>query len=124
MPTDASILIFGRDRLLLQTREWLLKAANYRVLAAETLLDVGKISGDQRVDLIVICHTVPEEDGEQALATVSTRCPNVKCLVLAAENKPDHAPCAETLPIMSSPQTFISKVQNLVGGKTPVLVTN
>jgi DNA-binding response OmpR family regulator len=114
---DICILIFGRDRLLLQTREWLLKATHYRVLLAETLSEVGEIAGEQRVDLVVVCHTVPVEDGDEALAAVSARCPKVKCLVLAAENELDHLPCAETLPIMSSPQSFISKVQTLVAVK-------
>jgi hypothetical protein len=117
MPVELCILIFGRDRLLLQTREWLLKTTHYHVLLAETLPEIDEILNERCVGLLVVCHTVPVKDGEEALAVVSARCPHVKCLVLAEESKPSTVSCAETLPMMSGPQSFISKIRTLMGGE-------
>jgi DNA-binding NtrC family response regulator len=119
MSANICILIFGRDRLLLQTREWLLEAAGYRVVLAQTLAEVDEIVSKQHVQMLVLCHTVSVKDGEDALAVVTAHCPHVKCLVLAEESKQKIASCAETLPMMSGPQSFISKIQTLVGGEVP-----
>ena len=118
MATNVSILIFGRYPLLLQTRRWLLQAAGYRVEVAENLYEAKKAIAAQRIDLLILCHSLSATDSEQAAAAIESHWPDSRCLVLSAERDDlPLAPCGEFLQVVEGPKKFVAKVQAIVSGE-------
>jgi DNA-binding NtrC family response regulator len=127
MATRTFILMYGRDPLLQKTRQLLLQSAGYQVEIAERFSDIRKISALHRVDLLILCHSITQEDALIAAELIERRWPDSKCLALSAErDAPDIDPCGEWLQALEGPRKFINKVQKLVGvsGETAALTVS
>jgi len=79
-----SILLYGKDRSLLNTRELILLRAGYRVFTASDLLEIDSVVQGESVDLLILCHTLTLEQCGRALAFGHSRWPFMKSLLLAA----------------------------------------
>jgi DNA-binding NtrC family response regulator len=116
MAYQTFLLIYGKDPMLLRTRQWLLQSAGYQVETAETFAEVRKAAALHRVDLLILCHTLKPEDGESAAALVGGKWPESKCLALSSErDAPEIDPCGEWLRALEGPQRLMLKVKTLVG---------
>jgi DNA-binding response OmpR family regulator len=67
-----SILIYGRDAHLLETRKWVLQSRGYRVTTIPSLADIDLLPLAPAFELIILCHTLPEKEAEVATALASS----------------------------------------------------
>jgi hypothetical protein len=84
MVSSVSILLYGRDSSLLNTRELILQRAGYRVFTATDLSEIDSVLQGESVDLLILCHSLTLEQCGRALAFCHSRWPFVKSLLLAA----------------------------------------
>jgi hypothetical protein len=80
MPEPVSILLCGRDALLLQTRQWVLEAAGHQVETTTKLSEVALVSIP--VDLLILCHSLSLDECGRIFALASTRWPRIRCIIL------------------------------------------
>ena len=77
--TTASILVLGRDMPLLDTRAWVLRQAGYRVKA---LAPWEVIPETESVDLLILCHTITEDERDALLLMATAQRPAIRMLCL------------------------------------------
>ena len=63
------VLIYGHDRILLQTRELILRGAGFDVCVTDVLGEAQKFLATRPVDLLILCHSVDEAERATILAT-------------------------------------------------------
>lgn len=80
MAEPISILLYGQDSLLLQTRQWVLEAAGYQVRTTKEFSEVAPVPDP--VDLLILCHSLSLEECGRTFALASTRWPKIRCIVL------------------------------------------
>jgi DNA-binding NtrC family response regulator len=123
MSTPTTILVYGRDTGLLQTRQWLLEASGYRVLTATEISEVKGLVAEEGIDLLILCHSLSTEETQEALAAVAAPRPKIHTLIMAAYygSHPSGMPDA-VLEVMDGPAQLVSVVERLVqrpdGGST------
>jgi DNA-binding NtrC family response regulator len=115
MAANSLVLMFGRDSLLLQTRQWLLQSVGYRAHIARELAEVEDVLSRGEVELLVLCHTLAGEECEQAIALLQRWSPSAKCLVLTANGCSCLAAlCEESTQARDGPRKFVAKVTTLM----------
>jgi DNA-binding NtrC family response regulator len=82
MPT--TILIYGRDAGLLETRQWLLERSGYRVLTTTEFPEVKRIVAEEGIDLLILCHSLSSAEAEEALGVAKEHGGRVHTLIMAA----------------------------------------
>jgi DNA-binding NtrC family response regulator len=111
-----SILLFGRDPMLLQTRQWLLEARGYRVRTPSDLGELERMASDGPVDLLILCHSLSAEDSVRAAAAVSSRQPRARILVLTGSSSSQMMGLhAATMDSGDGPEGLLACVGRLTG---------
>ena len=82
MPPASTILIYGHDRTLLDTRRWVLEKAGFQVFTVGKMENAAKIVADERIDLLLLCHTLTAEERRAALVAATAHRPGTKRLVM------------------------------------------
>lgn len=125
MTAPISVLLYGRDPHLLQTRQWVLEASGYQVWTATEIHWVDRITAIASVDLLILCHSLSLEECEHALALTCCRQPRMRKLLLAADPlcSPAHildkaGLLDDVLDTMEGPAKLVSTVEQLVGSVT------
>ena len=80
--TRPSVLIYGYDRTLVETRDWVLARNGFDVGAASHIAEAEQIVREIPVDLLVICHTIPSNERQSAVATLQAIRPQLKVLLV------------------------------------------
>jgi hypothetical protein len=80
---SSSILLYGRDPLLLETRSLVLERSGYRIWTASALRDLEHLPDTKKIDILILCHSVPLEESGRALAFCQSRWPLMRCLMLS-----------------------------------------
>jgi hypothetical protein len=68
MSAPFSIVLYGLDEQLLQTRQMVLKSAGYKVSCATKLTQVEQALSCETTDLVVLCHSLSLEECGRAVA--------------------------------------------------------
>src|SRR5260370_6708317 len=84
MSKPISLVLYGRKQRLLDTRRRLLQEAGYQVWTAGQIPDVFSIITEERIDVLILCHTLSPEECEWALAFADVQSPPMKSIVLSA----------------------------------------
>ncbi|MGI4828914.1 MAG: hypothetical protein ACRYFU_12100, partial [Janthinobacterium lividum] len=84
MSAPTSILVYGRDPSLLDTRRWVLERAGYRVLTAQTLAEARHLAATEPVSVLLLCHGLSAQDCEDALAVADIIRPEMRRLLITA----------------------------------------
>jgi DNA-binding response OmpR family regulator len=122
---SASILIFGHDATLLETRRLVLKSAGFRVWTAPEATLAIQILLEESIDLFVVCRSLSVEECEAILRTAHTLRPNMKNLVLSMNSSCTPADRRDTfLTSFLDPRSLISLIQNEVGAENNHPVTH
>jgi DNA-binding NtrC family response regulator len=109
------ILIFGRDSTLLETRGWILERTGALILSAASLLETEQIAAQYSISLLVICHSVSQEDCEHLLTAINQIQPNVKKLLMTANTSLGPLGQEErTLSAFAGPAALLDTVQTLL----------
>ena len=111
MNEQVHILISGRDEALLATRASVLRTAGYRVSA--TLGPVSSRAELSTVGLLVICHTLSEEERTDDLTSLATTHPGAKALCLVPHMGVT-AQSAATLDSYSGPREMLRVIHRLL----------
>jgi hypothetical protein len=82
MNPPVTILFYGRDQRLLETRSWILGNAGYRVSTAVELVEFERIIGCEPICLSILCHTLSAEQRSKALVAAKELRPTMKRLLL------------------------------------------
>jgi hypothetical protein len=81
------ILLYGRDLSMLQSRQRVLNALGYNVCVATALPEVRRIvSSVERLDLLVLCHSLSREEDGRAITLTHSRWPLMRSCVLKSED--------------------------------------
>lgn len=88
-PTQISILMFGRDTHLLETRQLVLQTSGYQVLTIHSLAELDRIPRTPEIALIVLCPTLSARERTDAVARASSRWPGIQKLALMGRNARD-----------------------------------
>ena len=67
------LLSVGRDPLLMRTRTVLLGEAGYSVMPSFTSRDAFQIFISRHIDLVILCHTIPQEEKSKLIASMKER---------------------------------------------------
>jgi hypothetical protein len=62
MSDPISLVLYGRNRQLLDTRRRLLQEAGYQVWTAERIPDVFAIIIEERIEVLILRHTLSAEE--------------------------------------------------------------
>jgi hypothetical protein len=111
-----SILMYGHDERLLETRQWVLQSRGYRILTITRLAGFTSIPRIPPIKLVLLCHSLSVEEAEAAMALGDSRWPGVHILALGA--KMLSAPSGllgQLLHTMDGPAKLVSMVDELVG---------
>lgn len=79
---QGTILIFGKDEMLLVTRSLILEKAGYRVLTAQSFANAMLALMNHPIDLLLLCQTLNEEERRGILETAHALQPDIKCASL------------------------------------------
>ena len=114
LSNSVSILVYGSDKLLLDTRTMVLENAGFRVFSATESEDAETIIETQGIALIVLCHSLSPQRCEAALRFANALQPAVKTLVLTAGagTCPEKVPTA-VLSAFDGPGELVETVQRL-----------
>lgn len=82
---QTSVLIFGYDKGLQETRQWVLQTRGYHVTIALDRDALADLPGTRGVDLLLVCHSVPRAERESAIAFARSRWPGCRHLTLTPD---------------------------------------
>ena len=111
-----AVLIFGYDKCLLETRQWVLQTRGYRASIALGLAEIEAIPNTRRVDLLIVCNSVPDSERDAAVAIAESRWPGCRHLVLAADHgRMPTGILGQLLHTMDGPARLIALVGSALG---------
>ena len=110
-----SILVYGRDQRLLETRSWVLEQAGFPVASVTGLADAEQALRRNPVGVIVLCHTLSAEERLAALGAAQRLRPGVQRMVMTADALviPDEGQ-EETMSAYDGPRKLIVTVQQMM----------
>jgi hypothetical protein len=82
---QARILIYGNDPILLMTRRLILEKARFRVFTTLKLADAMQLLVTQKLDVLILCQTLGDEERESAIVTAQALFPSTKTLVMTCD---------------------------------------
>ena len=111
----STILIYGRDASLIETRRWVLEHAQCQVLTTFDLAGLNEAIRSQHIDLFILCHSLTRVEAESALSVAHLLRPEMKNLVMTAEPAIWPEFSQDTiLTAFVDPQTLISTTTKLL----------
>lgn len=113
--TSVGVLVYGSDEVLLDTRTMVLRQAGFQVFSAISSGDAESIMKSGEIGLIVLCHSLSEEDCESALDFANRQRPPLNILVLSATG----STCSEqtkgsVLSPFDGPRKLVQRVRDLL----------
>jgi hypothetical protein len=84
MSKHISIVLYGRNLHLLDTRRRLLQEAGYQVWTAIQISGVFAIIIEERIEFLILCHTLSPEERAWAFAFANVQSPPIQCVLLGA----------------------------------------
>jgi hypothetical protein len=81
-----SVLIYGHDARLLESRKWVLQSWGYRALSVRSLAAINQVPLTPPIDLLVLCYSLSAEECESAIGCAKLRWSGVKELALVRQN--------------------------------------
>jgi hypothetical protein len=123
MNKPVSIVFYGRNERLLETRSWILGNAGYRVSTAMELVEFERILQSGSISLAILCHTLSAEQQREALTIAKGLRPTVKTLLLITPDLPMPGEDAdELLSTSEGPGALVASVNRILktqGGGRP-----
>jgi|SRR4051794_28505962 len=116
MDVNNCILLVSRDVLVLQTRKLML-GAYFEVCAAGRVLEATSLLAARKIDLIVLCYTLTDDDCDKILHAARVHSPDAKILNLTVTGYPGSRRPANSyfLPAEEGPFILVKKSAELLG---------
>jgi len=121
--TRPSIVIFGHDVRLVETRKWVLEKSGFRLFTVFNLVDLEQIAQQEQIDLFLLCDSLLARERSRALTLLIARFPRAKRLVLASTSfNTDLGPTETVFPAIEGPRKLVAMIHNLMTtGNVPPL---
>lgn len=117
MDSSPSILIFGHDQALLETRRLLLETAGLKAWTVSRLADVEKVTIAAPNGLLILCQSLSDEERSEALAMAHSCQPRMKSLVvLGAMPVSNLGQVDEVISSFDGPKALVATVSRLLRG--------
>lgn len=113
MTQSSSILVFGRDLALLDTRALVLKQAGYKVKAFSSWEEAPET---EAVDLMILCHSLTEAERTTILRSAAAQWPSARKLAMAPLRGSVEG-MAEVFNSFEGPAKLVERVRNLLSGR-------
>ncbi len=110
MDHTSSILIYGKDAALLNTRAQVLKQVG-PVTQVATVEDLQSSLQEQPFGLMVLCHTGNVVEHDLALQLATSIQPDMKRLLVATGQTKTPAENVETLSNLAGPQALVDRAK-------------
>ena len=111
MSTSKSILTISRDAKLQHSRTLLLEHSGYRVSAALSDKDaIAFVENDRTMDLVLMCHSVPEASRVILVTKIKEICPKLPILMLYNGYDPTEAKVDGSLHSLESPKAMLDMI--------------
>ena len=110
------VLSIGLDLAVLNARDMVLQSGGYIVVSAMSAEEGLRLIQDGDFDLIIVCHTLPVEDGERLtrfIRTSGSRIP-IACVSGGLQQPPSFADAA----VEKSPIEFLAGIRDLLAGQS------
>jgi CheY-like chemotaxis protein len=111
---SALILNVGRDPVLLNTRRLLLESAGYLVESACSTKDAINQFRSGDLDLVVLCHSVPEEERDYFIGLIRDYGSLIPVIFVAANSQPYSRDGFADLSTGSEPANLLRGVNNVL----------
>jgi DNA-binding NtrC family response regulator len=89
MNPKPSVLIYGFDHTLLETRSWVFERNGFEVDTATHIAQAEQALKARLIDLFLICHTIPPQERRKAVAAIHTIRPQAKVMVVTTASHPE-----------------------------------
>lgn len=118
MPVPPAIVVYGHDQSLLDTRTWVLERAGYTVSTASRFSELEQVTQNPSVSLVVMCHTLTQQECEETWTTLDQHRPEIKRLMITA-NRPlsPHVVGSPAISAFDGPRALIDIVDRLLSPK-------
>lgn len=111
MTTPTSILTISRDRPLQNTRTIILERAGYDVSAALNDKDaLGFVEAPNTIDLVLMCHSVPEASRVFLVTRIKELKPKLPILMLYNGYDPTEAKVDGSLHSLETPESMLKMI--------------
>lgn len=106
-----SILTISRDAALQQLRTLILRQAGYRVSAALSDKEaINFIKTDKSINLVLLCHSVPEASRIVVVARIKELAPTLPVLMLYNGYDPTEAKVDGSLHNLDTPEAMLNMI--------------
>lgn len=123
MTVAKSILTISRDQPLQSIRTLILQQAGYTVSAALNDKDaIGFVKGPTSLDLVLVCHSVPEANRILLAAEIKKLRPRLPILMLYNGYDPTSATVDGSLHSLETPEALLDMIGFMtrnIGGTSP-----
>src|SRR5256885_2093948 len=115
-----SVLMYGHDARLLESRKWVLQSCGYRALSVRHLSSIDRVPLTPPIHLLVLCYTLSPKECETAIAHAKLRWPNVKELALVryTSSRDSAHISSDVHKALDAPDPLLSMVGQLVAHAT------
>ena len=114
MSDEVSILVYGRDPVVLETRRMVLETTGASVVATTGWEQAQQVISNPSLDLLVLCYTLSSEDRQSILQFAQGIRPEITTLVLRADGQSSADFGKDTLDVFAGPRAFKAKVMELL----------
>ncbi len=105
--TKPSVLIYGHDLNLLQTRRWILVRNGFEVGIASHIAEAEGTLQAQVIDLLLICHTIPSNERRSAVATLKAVRPRLRIMLVTTAGNPEPEDTWQTIDALAGTEAMI-----------------
>jgi hypothetical protein len=121
-PNQISVLIYGHEPHVLESRKWVLQSCGYRALSVRYLSEIARVPLQPPIDLLVLDSTLTAKECERAIAQAQLLWPGVKALALVRHTGTRQGTLGDSAPVLKqvvkavdAPAPLLSSVGELVG---------
>ena len=108
-----SILLFGDDTRLVETRAWVFESAGYRTCSTLELKTLETIASREQIDLFILCDSLVPKMRHRAIELIDSKWPSAQRLVLTPADALLDLD-ETTFPAIEGPRKLIETIHNLM----------
>ena len=102
------------DPLLMHTRTNVLSDVGYSVMPSFTSRDAFQIFVSRDIDLVILCHTIPEQEKTKLIASMKERNKRTPIISIHANGEADGKLVDAYVHGLDGPETLLSCVANVL----------
>ena len=121
MPAQPVIVVYGHDQSLLDTRTWVLEGAGYQVTQASQFSELEQTAGEQTVALVLMCHTLTEQECEETRRSLQEHQPAIRRLLITA-NRPlsVQTVCEPAISAFDGPRALLEMIGKVLSANSGI----